>query len=465
MNPNSDEVAHGDRRLCAHCVGEVFLKNLVESTGEEAECSYCKRQGKTFVIADVAGLVEKALEQHAYQTRNEYDDVGIRPGDNVAIVIAEAAGIDDESAEHVRSFLEERHFDRERDEMGEKGPFDEDTCYARKEPDDVLYQEEWFRFENSLKTEARFFSRIAHATLENVFRELDAHRTDQGHPVIIVAGKDKKLESLYRARVFQSDDKLKVALMRPDREIGPPASVLANAGRMNARGISVFYGATKPKTALAELRPPVGSDVIVGRFDFVRDVRLLDVDALASLDVTGSIFDPTYLPRLERAKFLSLLSHRITRPILPDDELSEYLVTQAIADYLATELKLDGIMYRSAQNKGGKNVALFHHAARVESYDLPEGSEARIYTNESDKDGVQRAFTVYEEVPKAQLPTPKPAHLLDWDVGVDPLPKPDPVLKLDVESIRVHEVMAVDYSSQEYKVTRSRHEKRGKPDF
>ena len=73
---------------------------------------------------------------------------------------------------------------------------------------------------------------------------------------------------------------------------------------MNAQGISVFYGASDLATALAEIRPPVGSRVLVGKFDLARPVRLLDVEALRSVYVGGSIFDPAYIGHLELAQFL-----------------------------------------------------------------------------------------------------------------------------------------------------------------
>jgi hypothetical protein len=42
-------------------------------------------------------------------------------------------------------------------------------------------------------------------------------------------------------------------MKRPDEEIGPPPPSLAVAGRMNAAGIAVFYGATDPSVALSGL--------------------------------------------------------------------------------------------------------------------------------------------------------------------------------------------------------------------
>jgi hypothetical protein len=164
--------------------------------------------------------------------------------------------------------------------------------------------------------------------------------------------------------------------------------------------------------------------------------------------------------QLERAKFLSSLSHRIARPILPDDELSEYLVTQAIADFLATELKLDGVIYRSAQSKDGTNVALFHHASCVAPHSLPKGTELNVYTHASDEDGPYRSFTVHERVPvpPEQEPKPKPTDFWDFYVGSDVRVEPGspPYLKLDMESLRIYQVNGVAYTTEEFAVSRYR---------
>ena len=39
---------------------------------------------------------------------------------------------------------------------------------------------------------------------------------------------------------------------------------------MNAQGIAVFYGAGDVETALAEVRPPVGSRVVTAEFEIIR---------------------------------------------------------------------------------------------------------------------------------------------------------------------------------------------------
>ncbi len=56
---------------------------------------------------------------------------------------------------------------------------------------------------------------------------------------------------------------------------------------------------------------------------------------------------------------------------MPSDEPSGYLITQAIADYLASQTRLDGILYPSTQvATAKKNIALFHPSSRVESLQI-----------------------------------------------------------------------------------------------
>ena len=103
--------------------------------------------------------------------------------------------------------------------------------------------------------------------------------------------------------------------------------------------------------ALSEVRPPVGSHAVVAKFDVVRPIRLLDIDAMESLYVQPSVFDPAYLQRLGRAEFLAHITTIMKVPVMPGDEAADYLVTQAIAEYLASDeaANIDGLLYSSIQ--------------------------------------------------------------------------------------------------------------------
>jgi hypothetical protein len=104
---------------------------------------------------------------------------------------------------------------------------------------------------------------------------------------------------------------------------------------MNARGISVFYGATSADTAVAEVRPPVGSHVVVGQFTISRPLRLLDLNALAEI-VPGKVrsyFDPTTTDVVARHDFLRSLCNQLVMPVMPEFEDDGYLITQLVADF------------------------------------------------------------------------------------------------------------------------------------
>jgi hypothetical protein len=55
-----------------------------------------------------------------------------------------------------------------------------------------------------------------------------------------------------------------------------PRKAVGREGRVNPKGISCFYGATTRETAMAEVRPWMGSLISVGRFKVLRDARMVD---------------------------------------------------------------------------------------------------------------------------------------------------------------------------------------------
>jgi hypothetical protein len=488
--PEADPEVISARLICAQCIGESYLRAEVMKTGTQRACYYCGDRGKSWAMDALADRVHGAFEQHFEPTSTEptafesammsdseskYD--WSRKGDQTADAIAAAVKVEESIAEDIQLILADRHFDVEQARMGEESPYARDCHYEEKTPDDIEFQSEWSLFERDLKTTARFFSGSAHTILGRVFEDVDRHKTHVGRTVVVEVGLGKDIASLIRARVFQSEQRLRQAIMRPDLEVGPPPAERAVAGRMNAAGISVFYGARDVNTALSEVRPPVGSDVVTGRFDFLRVVRLLDVEALREVFVEGSIFDPDYLRRLERAKFLGSLSRRIAKAVMPEDEHSGYLITQVIADYLANIVKLDGILYRSVQvGEATANVVLFHHAARIETMAIPADAELDASLYLSTEDGYEVDYTVWEKVPERPRARKKLKRSLGPGLAVllDGSPIDfladirTPTLKLDPSSVQVHHVAGVSFATQPHAVSRHRIElpkTDAKPDF
>ncbi len=472
------------KKLCHHCVGESYLSDEMKVRGTKLLCSYCGRVAESYDIGELAERIETVFGQHYFRTSDQptpeqysmmaAEDSGYdweRDGDPVLNAIMNAADMPEAAAHDIQKILEDKHYDVDAARMSEETEFSSGSYYKEKEADDWHWQEAWREFERSLKTEARFFNQSAASHLTSVLEGIDAMRTRDGRSLIVDAGPGTALPTLYRARAFQSDEKLKKALTRPDRHLGSPPSMMANAGRMNPHGISVFYGTNDPKVALSEVRPPVGCQVMVARFEIVRPVRLLDLTALSEVSTSGSIFDPAFASRLERSMFLRSLTHRLTRPVMPDDEPFEYIATQALTDFLATgsAIQLDGVIFPSAQVAGvSLNIVLFHKAARVAEMELPEGTAMSASLSQVDEEGSEVEYTVIEEIPtKSKIGDKKMSSVIvrsllqgygkGWE-GLNDL-RPS-TLKIDLESVTVHIIKAVEFSTNENKVHRYRWEKR-----
>nr|WP_181726111.1 RES family NAD+ phosphorylase [Polaromonas sp.]QJS06443.1 RES domain-containing protein [Polaromonas sp.] len=478
MNNNDDD----QKYICYECAEEPYLAKLVEKDGKPEECSYCGQTQACIPIKELADLIAAAFDDHYLRTSDqphswqqsllsdrESDYDWVRDGQSVLDAIEEAAAIPQEAAEDVLNILGDRHSNFDLAAMGEETEFSSDSYYEEKNARAQGWHQEWRYFEQSLKTEARFFSRSASELLARVFENIDALKTKPRYPLVLDAGPNCRLTHLYRARVFQSEEKLKETLCRPDLHLGSPPARLASAGRMNARGISVFYGATNASVALAEVRPPVGSKVVIARFSIIRSLRLLDLTALDSVRDGGSIFDPSLKDRLERVAFLRSLGQRITKPVMPDDEALDYLATQAIADFLATENepRLDGIIFSSAQSKHGRNIVLFHKAARVEEMAFPKGTEIEAQTGYGTEDGWEIDYGVGETVPKTEASAPpnEKGHPIGFVPHLSPSYSADEdyrevALRVDPATVEVHHIRWVKVNSTRFVVTRHRCEKR-----
>jgi len=368
-------LAPGDPRLCSWCVGEPFLREQIETEGSIDICHYCGVADRTFSVDQVADRIAAALQTFYWDWGQ--DSSSDSP---VAQVIAREAGIGPEIAEDIRQFLDARYSSAEKANP-DWVPYAKDSYYSPRESVDTRdLNAGWHRFETSLKHENRFFNRHGEDFLALIFTGLDDHITARGNSVIVEVGPGTSYERLYRARVFEDSDELTRAVLQPDREIGPPPPQRARAGRMNPAGVSVFYGATSSRVALAEVRPPSGSKVVVGAFEVRIRLRLLDLSALEHLrPAVGSRLDPEYVECLKRAEFLRKLGLQLSKPVMPSDEVLSYLPTQAVANYLATAAGLHGIIYPSVQaGLSGRfaaartgihetNVVLFPSVTRVQA--------------------------------------------------------------------------------------------------
>lgn len=434
--------------LCFACVGDPHLKAEIRQHGQAGVCLECGAKRPAYALGTLGDRIDEALFAHYVVDESEQ-------GPGYESLIQQQAGLSQKAAEAVRNHMSAtRGFAAAKD--GETNLW-ADACFEEAPLDREGYRRRWAAFRSSIREEGRFYNRTAEAILDDIFQDVLDARTWRGQPAVTTIEPSTSRDPLIRGRVAKSDVELKAILGDPAAQLGPPPSHLAAAGRMNAAGVSVFYCSYDQTICCQECRPPAGSHMVYGYFDLVRPVRVLNLSLLASMTVPEqSIFAPGSGARIERAGFLRQLDWEISQPVMPGDEGFGYLHTQAVADYLAHRLGLDGVLYRSTQSGAGRaerdpaqNLVLFHHASRVEPLDL-RNWEVDVDLggwdeDQQDGDDGISISAIEKSVPDAPKTPPNP--LIDWFEAEQPEPEDKrPVsLRIRRDRIDVERISAATY--------------------
>lgn len=492
MNTPTDE--ERERWICHSCVGDRYLADEIVGRNETARCDFCNETRKGLTLDALSGRIHGVLQEQfeltplypvdGYELWDAKKGEWERRGESPEVIIAEITGLSESVADGVAGLLSD-WYKYEAVKGGEEDPYGPEARYEQREPRDGQFYVSWAESRREILTQRRFFPKVAVAGLEDIFGNLNELRTVSGEPVVREIAPGDPQGVFWRARRARTDEEVGTILKNPDRELGPPPPELARGLRMNAPGIPVFYGARCASTCLAEIRPPVGSKIVVGKFELLRPVRILDMKALSDVLVEKSLFDPDYVVSRGRAAFLKQLVVEISRPVMPEDEELEYIPTQFVAEFLGNrpEPQLGGVFYPSTQTGGEEeNVVLFSHDCGVEPYQIPDGSEIEVcppYIHQEDDDELLgRRYTVYEYVPDEHVvesDSPKDAGVEESESpqteeekltyesapesqsGEDtPITDGSPALRLDVDSMKVIQIKDARLNTHEFDVTRHR---------
>lgn len=460
--------------ICSECIEESFLKAEIEQQGNQQVCDYCGVNRACFSLEVISDMTEQAIEEHYVRTPPEPSELQYamlrhsegdydweREGNNIEYVIEELLETSSRVATDIHNLLKERNYDLEAAKMGNECEFAANSFYEVRGKVDTGYLDSmWKMFVTSLKTESRYVNHSVSETLDDIFRDVEKLQSRGDTAVITIAGPGNQVPYLYRARWCRDDDDLEEMLVTPDRELGPPPYRFSGSNRMSARGISVFYGASSVETAISEIRPPVGCNVVTAKFNIIRPLRLLNLPALESILEHGSKFDPDYIRRRAQATFLRTLTSRIVKPVLPGEEDFSYIPTQVIAEYLAdpTRFNIDGILYPSVQLSGtdetdNYNVVLFHKASLVRYLKLPERKDCQIrfgrYLSEDDYEPDIRVVQT-AEIASDSSPSEvdeSHSHLMGFRA---------PALEIDLPSVCVHGIKAARFEYSTDTVSRDK---------
>ncbi len=460
--PTEDD--EGEKFICHACVGEPLLKMEIKRQGTVQTCAYCAKTNhrcvlvKAFaerideVYSTVIRLAEETPEVYEESDRVSWVRNGDYPG---ALVVELVEGADDRIGDDVIEALSDLNWSFDDD-------FDwydtSNDAYAIAIPDDPQYQDAWREFCHSVKHERRFFSTVGKARLDEIFGPILTGKDLGGVKAIRTIGPESDDRFVVRGRLGNLPSEREAIYASPIKQLGPPPADKASAGRMNPAGISVFYGSFEPDTCVAELRAPVGGTAVVGTFEIIRPLRILDLTVLEDARNRLSWFDAEFFKMDNYTRFIRGFHNEIKRSVIPGSEHLEYLPTQVVAEYLWTHSRhaVDGLIFGSSQLTDGnpKNIVIFPPACAVEGA-ATEGklqvSRLTVSTDNDDDDRDDLARVVSEVVLVGGRAEP-PANP-DWSSAMhfggfdDPPPAPAASLKLNLASIQRVSVSGISYKT------------------
>lgn len=442
-----------DKSICHQCVGEKFISAMIKKKGSANDrCSYCRSRRKTISLPELAESMHTVFSTY-YRCRA---DEGLYPGysfgNPAEDIIAECLEVDEDISAEIHEALKENYND------GFDGDvYSEDYVYKEKTHSSEALDNKWEEIKKSLQNEARFFNNHVKDFFDKIFSGIETHRTQDGRNAVNYINNDMPV---FRARVFDSYDKVEEALQHPERHFGPPPHLLATSGRMNAQGIPVFYGASSPNIAIAEVRPAVGSLVVVAQFSPLKPLRILEISALDELStIKNSLFDPQTAEKFATACFLRKLSRKLTLPVSGKKTDTEYLITQAISEYLSLSdiYKLDGISFKSTQQTYEKNefstpynIVLFNRSSAVLNADV-QNTRYSVNIFEYDDDDETSYSWLEPEIRKIETVSDK------LSISRQHISLKDYSLQLNASEMTFHIIKGVVYQKTEYPI------KLGKP--
>ena len=360
--------------VCPDCFGHAGLRRrLIEIRPSlpKAPCDFHPTK-KGIPISNVAKIVDDVFRNRycrgEYQPYGDAQHMGDLNGTLRDLVVADNGC--------VTSALAAELMDKERywPPDGEEQFYNDEYYYV---PNDYGFDDHsftWRAFRRGILHEQRFFNSEALEKLNDIFDGLHLLRDGANNPAVYELKVADPNATFFRARISNTSDCIHRISKNPAKELGPPPDFLRRAGRMNSSGILAFYGAFDIDTCIAELRPAVGETVISAKFKLSRPILVLDTTKFSGRPKDINIFAKTYIKRMRLWKFMSTFMDEIAKPCLPNDEHLDYVPTQVVSEYLRhlhkfkqgdDEHTVDAIIYRSAQNRTGKNIAIFGDAGSV----------------------------------------------------------------------------------------------------
>ena len=311
-------------QCCANCFGDQGLERLIAGLSSVAgTCTYCASENVIIIapprLIDLFGPLVNIYEPNEQGRlliewfRDDWDLFHHERMDNA----------------------------RAKDLLGEV--FDNGDLFRQSFVPSPKYQSDrlvkWERLRAELMHENRYFpdTQLDRARFEELLELLKA---------------DDVPTRWFRARLQTEDAPY------PIEKMGAPPNRTASHGRANPAGIPYLYLGSTEETAVAEIRPHTGEKACVAMFEIPAGITLVDLRSPRRIISPFAINDEDKLgPLRSDLAFLERLGEELTRPVVPQGALFDYVPSQYVCEFIK-KCEYDGVLYRSAVSSG-MNLALF----------------------------------------------------------------------------------------------------------
>ena len=372
----SSELA--DKFVCTCHFEDKYLNGIIRVHGRTGECSYC---GKHSIVCDMETLCEQILwkiglyykrldDAGLYLADGFYDDnqeviPGFkRIGEYVVPNELTNYGSVDELMDGLDLVTDNEELNNDIKSCFSTGQWISSDIYD--EDKSIKYANQWDRFVNTVTHRGRF-TFLATPEFRIIIQEKKGHSDDilsVLSDLIIEQGLVKTLAKgtkLYRTR--KVDD---VKAEYKFEDITSPPDIFALPNRMSPAGISMFYASFDKNTAANECVGGGSVGLIVGTFETIRDLRVIDLTAIPEQSF--------WVENWQENQFLHHFNENITKRVDPKDTNHlQYIPTQVFTEFLRYMFKddkrqqVDGLIYGSSKTQE-KNIVLFCNQAQSENF-------------------------------------------------------------------------------------------------
>lgn len=440
--------------VCKNCIQEKYVAAHIEREGQIGTCSYCRESGKVVLLDTLTDRVDSVFRENygigeqvpVFGDDSDNPDYEMQ-GDSPKEILTEILETSEQIANDIFGLLSQTEWGTVRD--GDVPFYDEYNNYEETQIDTSEHKGSWEYYRHTLMHSTRFITRPMEEFILTLFKDIEKYRFEGKRRVLRTMAPSKKGIYIYRARKANSlPARLKI-LSNPEAELSSPPPHLAPDGRMNAKGIPVFYGALEEKTALSELRLVPGEVAITGKFCLIEPIKVLDLIALKKAYRRLSYFENDFHEKASKLAFLKAFDEEISKPIPGPDENLEYVPTQALVEFLFgnPDREIDAIIFSSRQTGGsGQNIVIKKGSSgvrqgRVKS--VPKDERFEEYWQEY-------RYSIYKKSLSKSRFAPDIVSRMDFDTEYD---IGSPRLELLRNEMRIHRVVSSEYKLESSEIS------------